>query len=108
MDDGSVAAGFHIGLGFSDAVETAQPSTITVVGDAGSPVATEVASGSSPYVSRAQVRPQVEVRWRNSFKAVGTATSRMPVHQATASHALEPMGVPSSRPRAVSVIGVTG
>jgi ABC-2 type transport system permease protein len=43
VDDGEVAAGFHIGVGFSDAVQSAQPSTITVVGDPGSPVATEVA-----------------------------------------------------------------
>ncbi len=43
VDGGEVAAGFHIGAGFSDAVESAQPSTITVVGDPGSPVATDVA-----------------------------------------------------------------
>jgi ABC-2 type transport system permease protein len=43
VDDGEVAAGFHIDLGFSDAVQSAQPSTITVVGDRGSPVATGVA-----------------------------------------------------------------
>jgi len=43
VDSGEVAAGFHIGVGFSDAVQSAQPSTITVVGDPGSPVATDVA-----------------------------------------------------------------
>ena len=43
VDDGEVAAGFYIGVGFSDAVQSAQPSTITVVGDPGSPVATDVA-----------------------------------------------------------------
>ena len=43
VDDGEVAAGFHIGAGFSDAVRAARPATITVVGDPGSPVATDVA-----------------------------------------------------------------
>jgi len=43
VDDGEVAAGFHIDIGFSDAVQSAEPATITVVGDPGSPVATEVA-----------------------------------------------------------------
>ena len=43
VDDGEVAAGFYIGDGFSDAVQSAEPSTITVVGDPGSPVATDVA-----------------------------------------------------------------
>jgi ABC-2 type transport system permease protein len=43
VDDGEVAAGFHINIGFSDAVQSAEPATITVVGDPGSPVATEVA-----------------------------------------------------------------
>jgi ABC-2 type transport system permease protein len=44
VDGGEVAAGFHVGSGFSDAVQSAQPSTITVIGDPGSPVATEVAA----------------------------------------------------------------
>jgi ABC-2 type transport system permease protein len=43
VDNGGVAAGFHIDVGFSDAVLAAEPSTITVVGDPGSPVATDVA-----------------------------------------------------------------
>jgi ABC-2 type transport system permease protein len=43
VDDGEVAAGFHIGVGFSDAVQSTESSTITVVGDPGSPVATDVA-----------------------------------------------------------------
>jgi len=43
VDEGEVAAGFHIGVGFSDAVQSAQPSMITVVGDPGSPIATDVA-----------------------------------------------------------------
>ena len=43
MDDGQVAAGFHIAAGFSDAIQSARSSTITVVGDPGSPVATDVA-----------------------------------------------------------------
>ena len=43
VDEGEVAAGFHIAAGFSDAVQSAEPSTITVVGDPGSPVATDVA-----------------------------------------------------------------
>ena len=43
VDEGEVAAGFRIGAGFSDAIRSAGPSTITVVGDPGSPVATEVA-----------------------------------------------------------------
>lgn len=43
VDEGEVAAGLHIGIGFSDAVQSAEPSTITVVGDPGSPVATDVA-----------------------------------------------------------------
>ena len=43
VDDGEVAAGFHIAAGFGDAIESAQSSTITVVGDPGSPVATDVA-----------------------------------------------------------------
>lgn len=43
VDDGQVAAGFHIAEGFSDAIQSARPSTITVVGDPGSPVATDVA-----------------------------------------------------------------
>ncbi len=41
--DGEVAAGFHIGAGFSDAVQSVESSTITVVGDPGSRVATDVA-----------------------------------------------------------------
>ncbi|MFW2332930.1 ABC transporter permease, partial [Ilumatobacter sp.] len=43
VDDGQVAAGFHIAAGFSDAIQSARSSTITVVGDPGSPVATDVA-----------------------------------------------------------------
>lgn len=43
VDDGEVAAGFHVAAGFSDAVQSAESSTITVVGDPGSPVATDVA-----------------------------------------------------------------
>ena len=43
VDDGQVAAGFHLTEGFSDAIQSAQSSTITVVGDPGSPVATDVA-----------------------------------------------------------------
>lgn len=43
VDDGQVAAGFHIAAGFGDDIESARPSTITVVGDPGSPVATDVA-----------------------------------------------------------------
>ena len=60
VDDGKVAAGFHIGGGFSDAVQSAQQATITVVGDPGSPVATDVAeaiadsfAGELHYVSLA-------------------------------------------------------
>lgn len=43
VDDGEVAAGFHLRAGFSDAVQSGGSSTITVVGDPGSPVATDVA-----------------------------------------------------------------
>lgn len=43
VDDGQVAAGFHIAGGFSDAIQSARSSKITVVGDPGSPVATDVA-----------------------------------------------------------------
>jgi ABC-2 type transport system permease protein len=41
--DGEVDAGFHFAAGFSDAVQSAQPATITVVGDPGAPLATDVA-----------------------------------------------------------------
>ncbi len=43
VDDGVVAAGFHLDDGFSESVQSARSSTITVVGDPGSPVATDVA-----------------------------------------------------------------
>ncbi|MEL6893222.1 MAG: ABC transporter permease [Actinomycetota bacterium] len=43
VDDGDVAAGFHIAAGFTDTVRAAEPSTITIVGDPGSTVATDVA-----------------------------------------------------------------
>lgn len=43
VDNGDVAAGFHIAAGFSDDVQSARPSSITVVGDPGSPIATDVA-----------------------------------------------------------------
>lgn len=43
VDDGAVDAGFHLGAGFSDAAQSAEPATITVVGDPGAPVATDVA-----------------------------------------------------------------
>ena len=43
VDDGQVAAGFYLAAGFSDEIQSARSSTITVVGDPGSPVATDVA-----------------------------------------------------------------
>jgi len=43
VDDGELDAGFHLAAGFTDAVESAQPATITVVGDPGASVATDVA-----------------------------------------------------------------
>jgi ABC-2 type transport system permease protein len=41
--DGDVDAGFHLAAGFSDAVQSAQGATITVVGDPGAPLTTDVA-----------------------------------------------------------------
>jgi len=38
-----MAAGFDLAPGFGDAIQSARSSTITVVGDPGSPVATDVA-----------------------------------------------------------------
>ena len=43
VDEGEVAAGFHLGPGFSDGVQGGRPVSISVVGDPGSPVATDVA-----------------------------------------------------------------
>ena len=43
VEDGEVDAGFHLAAGFGDAVRSAEPATITVVGDPGAPVATDVA-----------------------------------------------------------------
>ena len=43
VDDGEVAAGFHLAAGFGDALESARPATMTIVGDPGAPVATDVA-----------------------------------------------------------------
>ena len=41
--DGDVDAGFHLAAGFSDDVQSAQGAVITVVGDPGAPLATDVA-----------------------------------------------------------------
>jgi ABC-2 type transport system permease protein len=41
--DGDVDAGFHLAAGFSDAVQSAQATAITVVGDPGAPLTTDVA-----------------------------------------------------------------
>lgn len=43
VSDGEVDAGFHLAPGFGDAVQSAQRATITVIGDPGAPVATDVA-----------------------------------------------------------------
>ncbi|MFW2383344.1 MAG: ABC transporter permease [Acidimicrobiales bacterium] len=43
VEDGEIDAGFHFAAGFGDAVQSAQPATITVVGDPGARVATDVA-----------------------------------------------------------------
>ena len=43
VDEGEVAAGFHLGAGFSEGVQAGRPASISVVGDPGSPVATDVA-----------------------------------------------------------------
>lgn len=43
VDGGEVAAGFHVAAGFSDAIQSGGASTLTVIGDPGSPVATDVA-----------------------------------------------------------------
>ncbi len=43
VDDGDIAAGLHLPAGFGDAVRSGHAPTITVVGDPGSPVATDVA-----------------------------------------------------------------
>lgn len=43
VDDGVVDAGFHLPAGFSDAVQSGEPATITVVGDPGAPLTTDVA-----------------------------------------------------------------
>ena len=43
VEDGEIDAGFHLPAGFGDAVQSAQPATITIVGDPGAPLATDVA-----------------------------------------------------------------
>lgn len=43
VDDGDVAAGFHLHAGFGETVESGGAPTIIVVGDPGSPVAADVA-----------------------------------------------------------------
>ena len=48
------------------------------------------------------------VRRRNSTPVAASATAIIPVHQAMASDALSPIGVPISSPRSVSITGVAG
>ncbi len=43
VEDGDVDAGIHLAAGFGDDVASVGPATITIVGDPGSPVATDVA-----------------------------------------------------------------
>ena len=48
------------------------------------------------------------VRRRNAAALSATDAMRIPPHHATACHPLAPVGVPSSRPRRVSMTGVAG
>src|SRR6185503_3759619 len=51
--------------------------------------------------------PQAVLR-RKTTPATATEITRMPPHQASACQGLLPTGAPSSRPRSVSMTGVTG
>ena len=43
VDDGEVDAGFHLTADFDASIQSGRPATITVVGDPGAPIATDVA-----------------------------------------------------------------
>ena len=91
VDDGDLAAGFHLPSGLSEGGQAAGPWSITVVGDPGSPVAVDVAEAiATTYAAEVDY---VSLTTAAVIAAGGSADSDDPVADASAAALAEPIPI---------------